>query len=311
MNQPEHAADIKELLEDISAYIDFLTTERGLKVSIHQLDMLVNSFMDNLKFWNCHFIPYCQCVKRNQDAQNECILRQIKLFSSIGDKPFFGTCWAGVGEYVFPIPNQHGTGNGFISVSGYKGDPVKAAAQMLKISQKYDIPHGELQHIYDGMSIEYPSIDELSVMIKPLVHMIALLLNYLNDTITSFPTLNPSSGQTFARVCQMLKMNCCVHYSVEDLAAKFNCSASHISHMFLKYGGCSYSTYVSNMRINMAKLLFTSTQMNVQQISDYLGYSNANYFSTVFKRIAGMSPREYRKLYSQKKEGSAHEKPST
>lgn len=302
MNQQEYTAEIKRLLKDISAYIDFLTIQRGLKVSIHQLDKLVNSFMDNLMPWNVHAIPYCQCVKRNMEARDECVNRQIKLFESIGEKPFFGTCWAGMGEYVFPIPNLYGTGRGFVSVSGYKGNQAKAKAQMIKISQKYDIPYAELQQTYSGLASEYPHIEELSVLIKPLVYMIALLLNYLHDTTTQFPEQHSSSGRLFTSICHMLKNDYSIHYSVEDLAKRYNCSASHISHIFLKYGYCSYHTYVNNIRINAAKLLLTSTHMNVQEISDHLGYSNSNYFSTVFKRSVGMSPREYRNHYSSDKE---------
>lgn len=298
MNQPEYTAEISRLLKDISAYIDFLTVQQGLKVSIHQLDTLVNSFMDNLMPWNSHVLPYCQCIKRNPNALNECQYRQVKLFESIGEKPFFGTCWAGMGEYVFPIPNLYGAGRGFVSVSGYKGDPAKSKAQMLKISQKYDIPHTQLQLLYNGLSAEYPHIEELAVLTKPLVYMLALLLNYLHDTTTQFPAKHSSSGRLFTSICHMLKNEYSVHYSVEDLARIFNCSASHISHIFLKYGGCSYHTYVNNMRINAAKLLLTSTHMNVQEISDHLGYTNSNYFSTVFKRSVGMSPREYRRLYN-------------
>ena len=302
MNQPEYAVEIQRLLKDIGAYIDFLTVQHGLKVSIHQLDTLVNSFIHNLFPWNVHVLPYCQCVKRDIDARNECVERQKKLFATIGDEPFFGTCWAGIGEYVFPIPHPHGSGRGFVSVSGYKGDPDKARAQMIKISQKYEISLAELQQTYGCLKTEYPPIEELTTLIKPLVHMITLLLNYLHDSTTQFPEKNTASDNLFASICHMLKNNYSVHYSVEDLARKYNCSASHIGHLFLKHGGCSYHTYVNNMRINAAKLLLTSTNMNVQQISDHLGYTNSNYFSTVFKRSAGMSPREYRRLYNTEKE---------
>lgn len=302
MNQQEYTAEIRRLLKDIGAYIDFLTIQRELRVSIHQLDKLVNSFMDNLMPWNVHALPYCQCVKRDPNSLNECQYRQIKLFESIGEKPFFGTCWAGMGEYVFPIPNLYGSGRGFVSVSGYKGDPVKAKAQMIKISQKYDIPYAELQQTYSGLMAEYPPIEELSMLIQPLVYMIALLLNYLHDTTTQFPEQHSSSFRLFTSICHKLKNDYSIHYSVEDLARMYNCSASHISHIFLKHGGCSYHTYVNNIRINAAKLLLTSTHMNVQEISDHLGYTNSNYFSTVFKRSAGMSPREYRRLYSTEKE---------
>ena len=61
---------------------------------------------------------------------------------------------------------------------------------------------------------------------------------------------------------------------------------------------------VSNMaeRIYAAKLLLANTRMSVQEISDYLGYTNSNYFSTVFKRSVGMSPREYRNHSSSEKD---------
>lgn len=302
MNQPEYSVEIRRLLKDISAYIDFLTGQHGLRVSIHQLDTLVNSFMDNLALWNNHLHPYCQCIKRDPNALNECQCRQIKLFGSIGEKPFFGTCWAGMGEYVFPIPNLYGNGRGFVSVSGYKGEHAKAKAQMLKISQKYDISLAEMQQIYRCLTTEYPSIEELAVLVKPLVYMIALLLNYLHDTTAQFPAKYSSSFRLFNSICHMLKNDYSVHYSVEDLARMFNCSASHISHIFQKYGYCSYLVYVNNMRINAAKLLLTNTHMNVQEISDHLGYTNSNYFSTVFKRTVEMSPREYRRLHSTEKE---------
>lgn len=297
MNQPEYTVEVKRLLKDISTYINFLTVQHGLRLSIHQLDTLVNSFMDNLMPWNSHVHPYCQCIKRDPNARNECQLRQVKLFGTIGEEPFFGTCWAGMGEYVFPISNMHGSGRGFVSVSGYKGDQAKAKAQMIKISQRYGISHAELQQANSSLTTQYPPIEELAVLIKPLVHMIELLLNYLHDTTAQFPEQHSSSGRLFTSICHMLKNDYSVHYSVEDLAKMFNCSASHISHIFLKYGYCSYHTYVSNIRINVAKLLLTSTDMNVQGISDHLGYTNSNYFSTVFKRSVGMSPREYRNHY--------------
>lgn len=296
MQQTDSNTKIKWLLNDIGAYIDFLTTRRGLKISIHQLDTLVNSFMCNLFPWNYHLSPYCQCLKRSKEARDECVRRQQTLFKHIGEKPFFGTCWAGMGEYVFPIPNLYGAGRGFISVSGYKGEPTKAKVQMQKISQKYGIALIDLQHAYDELAIDYPPIEELAVLIQPLVHMITLLLNFLHDTAVQLPAFNSSSGHLFASICHMLQCDYSEHYSVETLAKMYNCSASHISHIFSKYGGCSYGAYVNNMRMNIAKLLLTTTPMNMQEIADHLGFSNANYFSTVFHRTVGMSPRDYRCL---------------
>lgn len=297
----EYNVYIKSLVKDIDSYMNYLTVNQGLKVSIHRLDTLINSFQENLLAYNCHLIPYCQCMKRDKRAYHECCIRQIKLFSIIGEVPFFGTCWAGVGEFVFPIPNRYSEGNGFISVSGYKGDRIKAKLQMLKISRKYDISHSELQTLYAGLKDEHPPLEELTALIKPLVHMLELLMTYLYDATVRFPEENASSSHLFTSICVLVRNEFNVHYSLTDLAERFNCSVSHISHLFSKHAGCTYVTYINNLRIGMAKLLLASTHMNVQEISDYLGYVNSNYFSTVFHRVSGMSPREYRASSTEKR----------
>lgn len=294
MYDPEYDVRIKRLMDDLGAYMTFLSVEKGLTVSIHQLDNFVDSFMTNLRPYNHHLLPYCMCLKRCPDIQEECRRKQQKMFSTIGDRPFFGTCWAGVGEYVFPIPNVHSEGKGFISVSGYKGDRAKAAAQMPKISQKYDIPLTDMQELYAILKEDVPPQEQVEVLIKPLVHMLTLLLMYLDDMNARFPQKDTASTSLFNSITQLIRYRYDTNFSLEDLAEQFNCSVSHISHLFSKYAGCSYRTYINTMRTNMAKVFLTSTRMTVQEISDHLGFANSNYFSTVFRRMCGISPREYR-----------------
>jgi len=296
MYDPEYDVRIKRLMDDLDAYMTFLSVEKGLTVSIHQLDTFVDSFMQNLRQYNHHLLPYCLCLKRCPAVQEECRLRQVKLFGTIGDKPFFGTCWAGVGEYVFPIPNIHREGRGFVSVSGYKGNAAKASAQMHKISKKYEISLQEMQELYAILKDEPPALEQVEVLIKPLVHMLTLLLMYLDDMNAHFPQKDTASTSLFNRIAQHLRYRYDTDYSLEELAEMFSCSVSHISHLFSKYAGCSYRSYVNTMRTNMAKVFLTSTRMTVQEISDHLGFANSNYFSTVFRRMCGMSPRDYRNM---------------
>lgn len=294
MYDPEYDVRIKRLMDDLGAYITFLSVEKGLTVSIHQLDSFVDSFVSNLHRYNHHLLPYCLCVKHCPESQEECRQKQIKLFKTIGDKPFFGTCWAGVGEYVFPIPNVHSEGRGFISVSGYKGDLAKASAQMPKISKKYDIPLADMQKLYAILKDEPPPLEQEEVLIKPLVHMLTLLLMYLDEINAHFPQKDTAAPHLFNRITQHLRYRYDTNFSLEDLAEMFNCSVSHISHLFSKYAGCSYRSYINTMRTNMAKVFLSNTRMTVQEISDHLGFANSNYFSTVFRRMCGVSPREYR-----------------
>lgn len=51
--------------------------------------------------------------------------------------------------------------------------------------------------------------------------------------------------------------------------------------------------FVTATRITAAKELMASTDLKVYEISDKIGFDSAFYFSKVFKKLEGVSPREY------------------
>ena len=54
--------------------------------------------------------------------------------------------------------------------------------------------------------------------------------------------------------------------------------------------------YIVGLRITKATELLLSTRMNVSQVASAVGYSNALYFSRLFSKHTGMSPKQYRAL---------------
>ena len=58
--------------------------------------------------------------------------------------------------------------------------------------------------------------------------------------------------------------------------------------------GMSPSEYIINLRMNVACQLLKSTDMTVKQIAAAVGYSDPHFFSKLFKKKTGSSPREYR-----------------
>lgn len=55
--------------------------------------------------------------------------------------------------------------------------------------------------------------------------------------------------------------------------------------------------YLTNYRINMAKEMLKVTSKSITDIALEVGFSNAAYFTKVFKQVRGITPKEYRKLY--------------
>lgn len=83
--------------------------------------------------------------------------------------------------------------------------------------------------------------------------------------------------------------------NMEELAKRCQLSPSRFLHLFKKQYGVPPRHYQTLLRINSARSLLQSTDMNIRQVGERVGYSDQNYFSRVFKRYTGHSPGEFRK----------------
>jgi AraC-like DNA-binding protein len=68
----------------------------------------------------------------------------------------------------------------------------------------------------------------------------------------------------------------------------------YLSRLIKKNSGYFAGEWINNHVILEAKALLKSTNMTIQQISDELNFPSQSFFGKYFKRITGMSPKEYR-----------------
>lgn len=81
--------------------------------------------------------------------------------------------------------------------------------------------------------------------------------------------------------------------SLNEVAAAFGISPNYLSLLFGRYSEYSFSEFVTRQKIQEAKRMLLEGNRLVYEIADQLGFENAFYFSTVFKKIEGCSPREF------------------
>ena len=87
--------------------------------------------------------------------------------------------------------------------------------------------------------------------------------------------------------------------SLNEAAAKFGLSPGYLSQLFTRVTGKSYVEFVTEARVAEAKKMLASGKYKVYEVADILAFDNAFYFSRVFKKVEGISPREYlKKLFS-------------
>lgn len=114
------------------------------------------------------------------------------------------------------------------------------------------------------------------------------LLNHFNHQVEQTPTIVET-------VKMYIEENLDSELSRNDLATKVYLHPDYLSHVFKEKTGVSISDYIIDMRMKKAKNLLLSTNERISMISFHVGYSNTAYFTKVFKRTIGLTPKEYRK----------------
>lgn len=82
--------------------------------------------------------------------------------------------------------------------------------------------------------------------------------------------------------------------SMNKLAEQFYFSREYLSRIFRSQYGCAIYEYLLKVRMDHACQLLKSTNCQLQEIAEKLGYSNANYFSKAFRKHCNITPTEYR-----------------
>lgn len=94
----------------------------------------------------------------------------------------------------------------------------------------------------------------------------------------------------------------CEHYreshSIQKLATMANLSTSRFSHLFKLIAGCSPYHFLQKYRLDMAREYPLTTNLSISAIAEDIGFDSEGYFSRIFKKYYGCSPREYRKRAS-------------
>ncbi|MBM7573033.1 response regulator [Aquibacillus albus] len=82
--------------------------------------------------------------------------------------------------------------------------------------------------------------------------------------------------------------------TLTSLSHKLNISPSYLSVLFREFVSQNFSDYLTNIRIQKAKELLKNTDLRINEIAAKIGYRDAYYFSSVFKKVIGMKPTQYR-----------------
>lgn len=82
--------------------------------------------------------------------------------------------------------------------------------------------------------------------------------------------------------------------SLNRVAREVNISANYLSAVFSQEMGMTFVEYVTTRRMEKAKELLRSSNLRSGEIAVAVGYKDPHYFSFIFKKIQGCTPRDFR-----------------
>ena len=83
--------------------------------------------------------------------------------------------------------------------------------------------------------------------------------------------------------------------TLSGLSVKYNISLYHLSRLFKKATGFTFTEYLNIVRIRAAQKLLADTRLKVSRVAEDVGFKSITHFGRMFKVVIGLSPMQYRK----------------
>lgn len=143
----------------------------------------------------------------------------------------------------------------------------------------------EIKDLLREMSEEYLFIGEKSIM-KNVV-LLQMLILRLHESITSEEYINPAvSG-----LVKQVNNDCRETVDIKMYADKARMGEESFCHLFRKSMGIPLHKYVTRVRMKEAVRLLKYSSISISQIAYEVGYDDPLYFSRIFKKYYGVSPK--------------------
>ena len=171
---------------------------------------------------------------------------------------------------------------------------IEGASIVRTLFRRAAIQGGLTPVVVDSISQEYAqqlhAISEVSKIQGLLEHQIVEFCQAIRAN-------NKNSYSIYVKIAvQYIELHLSQPITAEELSSLSNISKAHFSEVFRKETGCTVKEYIMINRCKRAAELLENGHLQIQEISRYVGYEDNNYFVKKFKKVMGMTPREYRRM---------------
>lgn len=199
--------------------------------------------------------------------------------------------------------NSEQTEISYKPLEGIKAEDYRLFREDINLVEGVELPEklalknrDGLEKILFDMIKEFEDIDAYSFL-RLKADAIRLLTVILEEAFgggQKNKSINSYSKEKMNVVGEYIRVNCHTRITLDQLAGYSNVSKSHMMRLFKKAYGVSPIQYQLMQRIHKARQMIATSANTISEIAGYLGFSDLQHFSKVFKRITGQSPSSFR-----------------
>lgn len=155
----------------------------------------------------------------------------------------------------------------------------------------------ERQHVFEEIftTLEHSTDLESLRYASSLLHYYLASVRYLSLYRSTSPTNTDQTALTVINaVLHYMQENLERRLTLEQIARYAGYSPSHFSLLFRQQTGQSPLAWLNRLKIERACQLLQTTDMRINQICHKIGFDDSYYFSRLFKKQTGLSPKQYR-----------------
>lgn len=211
----------------------------------------------------------------------------------------------GAGDCVFidcRLPYSHSTSDDLWSISWIHFDGPTVSLIYQKYLERGGMPvfKGDNLDSYANVFHELYSTASSQSYIRDMeinTKLSALLSLLMSDSWNPEKARVCKKQSTISEIRHYLDENYSKKITLEDLSQRYYINKYYMTRIFKEQFGINIMDYLLNVRITEAKNLLRFTKLSAEEVGNQCGIGDIYYFSRVFKKIEGITIREYRKQW--------------
>ena len=290
--------------ETLRCLLERITTKYNVRINLADVGgirKIDSKIEDIFRQYSYHNNSFCNYVKKDEALHSLCIKSKNALCRRI-TKPFFGKCYLGICELYYPVWFREQL-IALICIGQFSTD-LESSLEFVKArAEKYGLDPASCAREYLNSTKEIDfSIEELNRDVSVVCHFLALLYHnailqrFVGDKLSDSVSTAANYYQDKAilsSAIEFINNNYSQNISLDIIAKNCYCNSAYLSYLFNKEMGMPITDYINKRKIEDAKKLYPHLLSITRSL--WRQALTISYFSKVFKKMEGLSPKDYRR----------------